>query len=65
MFTHADLERQEYGTKNYAKCGDCKKEFLVTPDNEKFCTRCNAMFEVMNDNEYDCDDLDFDTSMNY
>lgn len=27
-------------------CPDCGCEFTPTPDNEVFCTRCNALFEI-------------------
>jgi len=35
------------------ECGDCQEEFTPTPDNEKFCTRCNAIFEVQKEREFE------------
>ena len=28
------------------QCPDCEQMFYPTPDNEKYCSRCNAIFEV-------------------
>jgi hypothetical protein len=28
------------------ECPDCSREFMPTPDNEKFCSRCNTLFEM-------------------
>lgn len=55
---------RELGKRN---CGDCRKVFTATTDNEKFCMRCLAIFDSKFDsldapdfqNElYDRDDRD-------
>lgn len=43
-------------------CPDCGRDFEPSGDNEKFCSKCNAIFEL----GVEGDDFgDFDYSMNY
>lgn len=37
-------------------CPDCHKEFEPCGDCEKFCGKCNALFEIQQEEEYDLDD---------
>lgn len=35
------------------QCPDCGVMFFPNPDNEEFCTRCNAIHEINVEREYD------------
>lgn len=52
MYTWQDIEEQENPTYQLIKCKDCRKDFKPTSDNEKYCTRCNAMFEAEMEDKY-------------
>jgi protein-arginine kinase activator protein McsA len=54
-FTWADLERQENGSIELVECPDCKKTFRATPDNEVYCSRCIALFEIQVRDSMDSD----------
>lgn len=50
--TWADIDRME-NPPDRKKCGDCRREFTPTPDNEEYCWKCLGRFyaEVESENE--------------